>query len=180
MWCIKCYERNLWSLWKKDENAGYHTGSQLFPSSSPFQWGSCFIIVHQAKHVLYTYLPKNRSLWQRVTSSSGNYGNSRPKLLLKHIRKIANRTISFVMSVHPPAWNISVPTGQIFIKFSIWAFLKNQSRKFKFHYNLTTIMCTLHEEQHIFMIIPHSIFLRIKKCLRQKLRGESKLTFYVQ
>jgi hypothetical protein len=42
-------------------------------------------------------------------------------------------TISFVMSVRPPAWNNSAPTGLIFMKFDIWALFENLSRKFKFH-----------------------------------------------
>jgi hypothetical protein len=87
------------------------------------------------------------------------------------------RLLVFVMLIQPPAWNISVPTGQIFIKFSIWAFFKNQPRKFKLHYNLTLIMGTLHEDQYIFMIIAHSVLLRIKNVSDKSCRGNQDTHF---
>jgi hypothetical protein len=36
-------------------------------------------------------------------------------------------------SVCPSAWKNSAPNSQIFMKFDIWVFLKNLSRKFRFH-----------------------------------------------
>jgi hypothetical protein len=42
-------------------------------------------------------------------------------------------TIIFVLSTRPSASNSSAPTGRIFMKLDIWAFLENLSRKFKFH-----------------------------------------------
>jgi hypothetical protein len=59
----------------------------------------------------------------------------------------------------PPAWKNSAPTERIFIKFDIWVFLENLSRKFKFHYNLTKITGTLHEEQCKFVITYRSFLL---------------------
>jgi hypothetical protein len=54
--------------------------------------------------------------------------------LFKRVRKIAKKaTISFVISVRLSTWNNLVPNGQFFIKFDIWVFLKNLSRKFKAH-----------------------------------------------
>jgi len=41
--------------------------------------------------------------------------------------KLGNATISYVMSVCPSAWNNSVPTGRILMKFDIWAFSENLS-----------------------------------------------------
>jgi len=38
---------------------------------------------------------------------------------LRRIEKSRKPTISFIMSVRPPAWNNSVPIGRIFIKFDI-------------------------------------------------------------
>jgi hypothetical protein len=38
-------------------------------------------------------------------------------------------TVSFVMSVHPSAWNNSSPTGQILMKFYIWVFFFNFTEK---------------------------------------------------
>ena len=62
-------------------------------------------------------------------------------------------TISFGMSVRPSAWNNLVPTGRIFIKFDICEFSESLPRKFKFYYNQTSVTGTLHEDQHIFLII---------------------------
>ena len=47
--------------------------------------------------------------------------------------KLRKATISFVMSVCPSALNNSTPTTRILIKFGIYAFFENLSRKFKFH-----------------------------------------------
>jgi len=46
--------------------------------------------------------------------------------------KLQKATISVLMSVCPSAWHNLAPTGQIFMKFCIWAFFENLSRKFKF------------------------------------------------
>jgi hypothetical protein len=50
--------------------------------------------------------------------------------------KLRKATISFVISVCPSKWNNSARTGRIFMKFDIWMFFENMSRKFKFHYNI--------------------------------------------
>jgi hypothetical protein len=47
--------------------------------------------------------------------------------------KFRKATISFVLSVRPSTWKNSAPTGRIFMKFDIWVFFENLSRKFKFH-----------------------------------------------
>jgi hypothetical protein len=53
---------------------------------------------------------------------------------LGKLAKLRKATISFVMSVclsvRPSAWNNSVPTGRIFMKFDFWVFFENLSRKF--------------------------------------------------
>ena len=36
-------------------------------------------------------------------------------------------------SARTPAWNNSPPTGRIFMKFGIWVFFENLSRKLKFY-----------------------------------------------
>jgi hypothetical protein len=45
------------------------------------------------------------------------------------------------------------PLKKIFMKFYIWIFHKNLLRNFKFHWNLTRIRGTLHEELCTFVII---------------------------
>ena len=63
--------------------------------------------------------------------------------ILGAFTKLRKATISFVMSaclfvclslylsVRPSAWNNSVPTGRIFMKFDIWASFETLSRKFQ-------------------------------------------------
>ena len=46
------------------------------------------------------------------------------------------------VTVYPSSWKNLAPTGRTFMKFDIWAFLKNLSTKFKFHENLTRITNT--------------------------------------
>ena len=48
------------------------------------------------------------------------------------------------------------------MKFYIWVFLENLSRKFKFHYNLTRITGTLHEDQYTFFVISRWVLLWMK------------------
>jgi hypothetical protein len=55
------------------------------------------------------------------------------RLVSRRVRKIAKGTISFALSGRLSAWNNSAATGRIFIKFDIWGFFYNLSRKFKFH-----------------------------------------------
>ena len=53
-----------------------------------------------------------------------------------------------------PAWNISAPTGRIFIKFDTSVFLENLSRKLKFRCSLTRVTGALREDLCTFVIIP--------------------------
>ena len=68
----------------------------------------------------------------------------------------------FVVSIPPSALKNSDPTGRIFMKSDIRVFFEKLSRKFKFHYNRTRIMDTLHEDQCNFRIIARLILLRMK------------------
>ena len=76
-------------------------------------------------------------------------------------KKFRTATISFIASVRPSARNNSAPTGRIFIKFNIWGFFENLSRKSKFYWNLTRVTDTLYEELWIFFIISRWILLRM-------------------
>jgi len=53
-------------------------------------------------------------------------------VFLDAFTKLQKPTISVLMSLCPSAWNNLAPTGQIFMKFSIWVFFENLSGKFKF------------------------------------------------
>jgi hypothetical protein len=71
--------------------------------------------------------------------------------------KLRKATISFVMSACPSVrlstWNNSAPTGRILRKLDIWDFLKNMSRKFKFHSNPTRITGALREDVSTFLTV---------------------------
>ena len=55
----------------------------------------------------------------------------------------------------------SAPTRRNFMKSDIWVLFENQSRKFKFHKNLTGIADTLHEDLCTFVTISRSVMLRM-------------------
>jgi len=76
-------------------------------------------------------------------------------------KKKKKRLVSFFMYVWSSAWNSSAPTERIFTKFGIWGLIENLSRKFKFHGNPTRITRTLHKVQFTFLIISHSVLLRM-------------------
>jgi len=69
--------------------------------------------------------------------------------ILGAFAKLRKATISFAMcvcpAVRPSAYN-SAPIGRNFVKYDIWTFFENLSRKFKFHWNLTGVTSTLHED----------------------------------
>ena len=54
-------------------------------------------------------------------------------LLLGKFAKLRKATVSYVMSVRPPASNNLAATGRIFIKLDIAVFFENLSKKFKLH-----------------------------------------------
>jgi len=77
-----------------------------------------------------------------------------------------------VMPVLPFAWNNSAPTGRIFMKFDILVFCETLLRKSKFHYNLTRITGTLHEELFTIIISRLMLFrmgnVSDKRCLENQ------------
>jgi hypothetical protein len=88
----------------------------------------------------------------------------------RHVRKTANSDhqlrlvhLSFRPSVPSSACNNSTPAGRIFVKFYIWVFFQNVSMKFQSQWNMWKITGTLHKDQCRFMIISHSILLRMRK-----------------
>ena len=91
------------------------------------------------------------------------------------IVKLREATISFVISVRPSAWNNSAPTGRIFMKFDLCWFLETLSRKFNFHYNLTRMTGTLHEDQ--FTFISRSVLLRMRNVSGKSCRANRNTHF---
>ena len=108
---------------------------------------------------------------------------SRDKFFLDAFVKLQKATGNFDLFVHPSvcpyAWNISAPNRRIVIKFSIWGFFENLSRKVMFHQNLRRITSTLRESVYTFMIMSRWILLRVRKVLDKSCRENSKHIFYV-
>ena len=96
--------------------------------------------------------------------------------------KVLKASNSFVMSVclsaslpvSPSTWNNSAAIGRIFIKFNIRVSFKNLSRTFRFHYNVTRITVTLHEDLRTFMIVTPWIIVRMKNFLEIRCRKKIK------
>jgi len=86
----------------------------------------------------------------------------------------------FCPSVRPSARNNSAPTGRIFMKFYIWTFFENLSRKFKVHYNLTRISCTLREDQYKFLIKSRSFHLRMGNVSNKSCTENQNTHFIIQ
>jgi len=75
--------------------------------------------------------------------------------ILRAFAKLLKKTISFIMSVCLPSCSPVCmeqlgSIGWIFMKFYIWVFLQNLSRKFKLHSNLRRITSNLHENEYNF------------------------------
>ena len=48
------------------------------------------------------------------------------------------------------------------MKFGIWLFFENLSRKFNFHQNMIRITGILHEQKYVLLIIPHLVLFGMK------------------
>ena len=118
-----------------------------------------------------------------------------PQKFIGSFAKLRKATIGIVMSVRmsarpparplarsparplarSPAWNNSAPTGRIFMKFCIWGFFENLSRKCEFQCNRTRIKGTLREDQCTIFLISRSLLPRMrnvshKSCRECKIR----------
>ena len=96
--------------------------------------------------------------------------------LLGMFTKLQKATINFVMSVLSP-WNNLASTGWIFIKFYIWEFFEDLSRKLKFHYNQTRKTGPLHGGRCTFMTISHWIVGRMRNVEKIKIYILCSITF---
>jgi len=96
--------------------------------------------------------------------------------------KLRKATISFVMSVSPSVRNVT-PTGWNFMKFDIWVFFENMSRKLTCHWNLIRIKGTSHEDQCTSLITSRWTLLRVRKVSVKICREVQNLQFrsiYIQ
>ena len=64
--------------------------------------------------------------------------------LLGVLGKLRKATRCFILSVCPSSWNSSPPNGLFFMKFVIQVLLENRLIEFKFCFDLTRTMCSLH------------------------------------
>jgi hypothetical protein len=112
---------------------------------------------------------------RNLCNSQGTEGSIHQFRFQARLQNCEKGTIGFVMSVYLPAWNTSVPTGRLTrnLKSEDYFFIENLSRKFKFHYNLTNIAGTSHEDVRTFTTIPQSFPLTMryvsdKNCIEQE------------
>ena len=79
--------------------------------------------------------------------------------------------MSICLSVRPSVrpYEISRLPLEDFHEILYLSILENLSKKFKFHYKLTRIMCTLLEELHV------CTFTRIRRCIPFKMRNVSDI-----
>ena len=82
------------------------------------------------------------------------------------------------MYVRVSKWNSSASTATTFIKFDVWRFFEILSRILNFHYNLTRITGTLHEDLCAFTITYRRILLRVWDISHKSCR-ENQNTFHV-
>ena len=78
----------------------------------------------------------------------------------------------------PSAWNNLALTGRLFLKFDIWVFFENLSRKFKFHLNPGYNNGYLHEDVRVFVVISRCI-LRSMKTVSHKSCRENPNTHFI-
>ena len=94
-------------------------------------------------------------------------------LFLVAFTKLQKVTISFVISVclsvrlfvclsHCLHGTTRLSLDWFFMKFDIWAFLKNLLRKFKFYYHLTSVRGILLEDCCMSLTISRSVLLRVR------------------
>jgi hypothetical protein len=80
------------------------------------------------QHHSLTFLPS-----VRLHSFNDLLVNLLQMKILGAFAKLRKATTSFVMFVILSAWNNSAATGKFLMKFCIWDFLENLSRKFQFY-----------------------------------------------
>jgi hypothetical protein len=85
-----------------------------------------------------------------------------PHLLFKAVSQNYDKLPLPSTYLFPSTWNNSASPGYIFVKFYIWVFFENFSKKLEFHYHRTRIMGTLHEDSCTFMIISRSVLLKMR------------------
>ena len=79
------------------------------------------------------------------------------------------------LSVRLSAWNRSVTSGRILMKFDICEFFGKLLRKLKFRENLIWITGNLHEYQCTFLIIYRSLLLRMRNILDKTCRQKKNM-----
>jgi len=99
-------------------------------------------------------------------------------LFLGAFEKLWKAPISFVISVRKSdrlsAWDHSTLTVKVFMKFDIWWFFGNLSRKLKFCWNLKGITDTLHSDLYRLMIMFRWILLRMRNISDKSCRANNR------
>ena len=147
----------------------FHSVTTIFRRDFWAYWCICLMLSYSVTLRQWKWLFVNGRECRDVKARSQNF----EKLLL------ASSCPSVYM---PVSMEQSAPTRRILkIKFYVWLFFENLSRKFKFYENLTTITDNLREyawNRICNNISPNSSCN--EKYLRQKLLRKSKHVFYVK
>ena len=165
---------NSWHLEKWLSNSSLRaTGETKYcPISRKYFEVSSGCLRVNEKYSSHGILDSNQETF-RVNLQSGESHNMHYKYILRtgqyyefacsdfrRVRKINKK--GFVMFVRVSAWNNWTSIGQILVKFDICAFFWNLSWHASFHYNLTRITGTLHEDRYTFLTISNSVILRMR------------------
>jgi hypothetical protein len=94
---------------------------------------SSWILKEQKLGMLETSLPVFYTAHILNVSASLSYIITVDRHYFVFLFRRLRKSSPFCLSVRPSAWNNSAPSGGIFMKFDIWVFSENLSRKFKFH-----------------------------------------------
>jgi hypothetical protein len=149
----KCRVKELWLSERVENVLGFRwvaVGGGYSKEDKEIKTEGCppYFVKREEWHRAIFFTQRTENLTAFITSFSCLSCLSDKSLqyceFLSAFAKLRKATISFVMSVRLSAWENSAPIGRIFMKFDIWGFFENMSRKFKHHQNRTRINGTLH------------------------------------
>ena len=153
--------------WKNGLRVGHVCLSNHPPNNS--DWTGCWNFMKFGIGVLYKTLSSKYEFHENQHSDShtlleGLIKFSHYSLRFGRLSKNCKRRLfaSSYLPVRLSEWNNSALTERTFVKFDIWEFPENLSRKFMFHENLTWITATLCEYVSRSMTISRWIFLEWK------------------
>jgi hypothetical protein len=102
------------------------------------------------------------------------------KFIFRWFTKLRKATITSICLSVCPHGTTRFPLSVFSLSMILEYLSKICRQKFKFHWTLIRINGTVYEDQYIFLIISHSVLLRMRNVLEKMLYWKSKHTFYTQ